>query len=338
MPIGLKPQAAPTIHPSHFDALAWTRMLCLNLSRKPRSAWESEKGDFSKDILRVEISGPDKYPLTLVDLPGFYHSKTAEQSLEGKEMVNQLAASYMQQEKSIILTVVGANYNLAGHTVVDRAKEYDPNSERTLGVITKPDLAGRGANGHQYIDLAKGLEAENKLTLGWYVLRNRSDEEMHLGFRDRDLNEERFFQSGDWRGIRPTNRGAESLRKKLSKVLLDHVKMSLPGVIRDIESSLDRRKDALKRLGSPRSEEEELKRYLLDIAETFRRLVREGVDGRYSDSFFGDLHEDTRKFRAQLRKLNRAFDATFVNQRQDPRGRVCERRRATECREQHRRI
>lgn len=33
---------------------------------------EDGAGDFSRDVLRVEVSGPDVHPLTLVDLPGFF--------------------------------------------------------------------------------------------------------------------------------------------------------------------------------------------------------------------------------------------------------------------------
>lgn len=32
---------------------------------------------FSDDILRIEISGPDQHHLSVVDVPGLFHSKTA---------------------------------------------------------------------------------------------------------------------------------------------------------------------------------------------------------------------------------------------------------------------
>ena len=270
------------------------------------------KKGFSKDILRVEISGPGVYPVTLVDLPGFFHSETAEQSPEDKETVDRLAESYMKQEKSVILAVVAANNNLANQVVVEKAREHDPARERTLGVITKPDLAGSGPNGRKYIDLAKGLEASQKLTLGWFVLRNRSEDEKDAGFTERDLSEQRFFESGEWSSVLPSNRGVESLRRKLSKVLLDHIKTSLPGLIHEIDANLSVRKEALKRLGKPRSGPDEQRFYLLDIAEAYQRLARDAVDGRYSDPFFGDLYQDSRKLRALVRKLNGAFDATVL--------------------------
>ncbi|EGY16932.1 interferon-induced GTP-binding protein Mx1 [Verticillium dahliae VdLs.17] len=94
---------------------------------------------FSRDVLRIEVSGPDVPSLTLVDLPGFYHSSTGEQSLEGIKIVNRLVKSYMAQEQSIILAVLSASTQLASQRILDETREHDPKRLRTLGVITKPN-------------------------------------------------------------------------------------------------------------------------------------------------------------------------------------------------------
>lgn len=297
--------------PEPFRKSGFDKDALPDIIREAKERMGIQKGSFSKDILRVEISGPDVQPLTLVDLPGFFHSGTADQTEESKEIVDQLVDSYMKQEKSIILAVVAANYNLANQAVLKQAKKHDPTRQRTLGVITKPDLAGTGPNARKYIDLAKGFEEEHKLTLGWFVLRNRSHEERDLSFDGRDANEARFFESGAWSSIRQTSRGVENLRKRLSKVLLGHIKTSLPMVIREIDDKLRQRTEELQRLGAQRATGEEIRLYLLGIAEKFQRLARDGVEGRYSDKFFGDLDQDGRKLRALLRKLNRAFNVTL---------------------------
>jgi GTPase SAR1 family protein len=271
---------------------------------------------FSKDILRVEIAGPDIYPLTLVDLPGIFHSATADQDLKGKEIVDQLIESYMKQPKSIILAVVAANNQLANQLVLQQARKFDPLKERTIGVITKPDLAGPGSsNERKYLDLARGRESMHKLALGWYVLRNRSEEERASGdaSEHRDAKEERFFRTSAWNSVSPLNRGVECLRKKLSKVLLDHIKASLPDLIQEIEVKLSACQEKLARLGKSRSSPEELRSYLHGIAGDFQRLARDAVDGRYNDRFFGGIGEEKNalKLRAVLRNLSRAFYAVM---------------------------
>lgn len=272
--------------------------------------------DFSKDVLRVEVTGPDVPSLTLVDLPGFFHSATADQSQQGKNTVDELVQGYMKQKNSIILAVVAANAQLAGQIVLDKCLENDPGRTRTMGVITKPDLAPAGSdNERKYLKLAQNKEPRHKLALGWHVLRNRTENERYSSedaAKERDETEVRFLSSGSWAELAPGNKGIASLRRKLSKVLLDHIRETLPGVIDDIERSLDGRLTRLNQLGKARTTIQDMKTYLIDIAEEFQRLARDGVNGLYSDSFFGGLEDTDRKLRANLRNLNRAFDITLL--------------------------
>ncbi|KAI7764067.1 hypothetical protein LZL87_006449 [Fusarium oxysporum] len=226
--------------------------------------------EFSKDVLRLEIEGPKTYPLSLVDLPGFFHVATENQSISGKETVDQLVESYMRQKNSIILVVITANNNLANHLALQKTKNIDPERRRTIGVITKPDLTRPGT--------------AHKLQLGWHVLRNRAEDEDSLAGRDQV--EDAFFQKGAWATIPSENRGIVSLRKKLSHVLYSHIRNSLPGVIIDIETTLRERQEELDRLGKSRSTQEDLRSFLLGIASDFQRLARDGIYGRYNDEFF----------------------------------------------------
>jgi hypothetical protein len=45
---------------------------------------------FSKDLLRVEVSGPDQPYLTIVDLPRLIHSETKQQSASDVELVQDV--------------------------------------------------------------------------------------------------------------------------------------------------------------------------------------------------------------------------------------------------------
>lgn len=268
---------------------------------------------FSKDTLRVVVASPDAPQLTLVDLPGIFHSATSEQTLQGKKVVDELIDKYMRESKSIIMVVVAANNQLANQSVLSRAKLHDPQSKRMVGVITKPDLVDNSANARKYLDLCKGLEAAHRLPLGWHVVRNSSELERNDDDHNRELEEQRFFQRSEWASVSPANRGVGSLRNKLSKVLFEHIRASLPGLIREIEDSLNAREQELKQLGKSRSTPEEMRSFLMDIAESFQRLARDAVEGRYGDEFFGRMSDNEHKLRARVRQLNRAFDATMVD-------------------------
>jgi hypothetical protein len=69
--------------------------------------------DFSKDLLRVKVSGPDRPHLTIVDLPGLIHSKTKQQSASDVELVQDVVQAYMKEPRSIILAVVSAKNDYA---------------------------------------------------------------------------------------------------------------------------------------------------------------------------------------------------------------------------------
>ena len=71
-----------------------------------------ESARYSEKVLRIEICGPGLPQLTLVDLPGFYDSKTDPHDAEEAAIVDRLAAKYMKQENSIILAVVSAEKEL----------------------------------------------------------------------------------------------------------------------------------------------------------------------------------------------------------------------------------
>ena len=270
---------------------------------------------FSRDVLRIELTGPDVVSLTLVDLPGFFHSATEDQTLEDKKLVGRIARHYMKQPKTIILAVVAANNNLANQKVAHVALEHDPSRERTLGVITKPDLTvPESKDEKKCLQLAKNQESMHRLKLGWHVLRNRPEGCENISSVLRNEKEEVFFESGAWATLPPENRGIASLQKKLSRILLEHIQKTLPSLMREIGASLATRQRGLEKLGRPREEAEDLRAYLLDIAGKFKQLARDGVEGRYSNEFFGGLYDDheARKLRARIRRLNTAFYVTLV--------------------------
>lgn len=273
---------------------------------------ESSSKQFSKDVLRIEIAGPDVYPLTLVDLPGFYSWKTDEQPLDGMGIVEQLAKKYMEQKNSIILAVVAANGSPVSQTILGLAQEHDPDNKRTLGIITKPDQAPIGSTDEDsWFKILNGEDKTNRLTLGWHVLRNRAENEQNNSADMRDSKEAAFFKTR-WVPVDDKYKGAEALRKRLSGVLLEHIRRSLPNVVSDIEASLRGREERLERMGTkPRETIEDMRSYMFEIADRFQRLAREGVEGRYVDPFFGGLYDDRFKIRARLRNLNRGFVAAL---------------------------
>lgn len=111
----------------------------LILSGAPGS---SNRTNFSDDILRITITGPEKYPLTLVDLPGLFSSVTPSQSTKDLDDVDRLVRSYAAEQRNAILLVIPARSTWPNLRAPDEIRRHgvDHLGLRTLGVITTPDI------------------------------------------------------------------------------------------------------------------------------------------------------------------------------------------------------
>ncbi|KAF2158313.1 hypothetical protein M409DRAFT_38339 [Zasmidium cellare ATCC 36951] len=65
------------------------------------------------DVLRVDISRPDRPHLTIVDLPGLIHSHSKTQSAEDVQLVRSLVRRYIESSRSIVLAIVSAKNDYA---------------------------------------------------------------------------------------------------------------------------------------------------------------------------------------------------------------------------------
>lgn len=241
---------------------------------------------FSKDRLRVEIAGPDRPHLTIIDMPGLIHSETKSQSAEDVKLVGEVVKDYMAQPRSVILAVVSAKNDFANQVVLSYAREVDGRGSRTMGVITKPDTLVSGSGSEAlYISLAKNKEVN--FDLGWHVLKNL-DSETQKGsslLSRRNSEEAQFFSEGAWEELPSSMLGINELRKKLSNVLLRQIALELPSLIREIELKLDSSNEELKRLGEPRLTLDEQRVRLLQISQDFQSLVERSLSGTYNDKF-----------------------------------------------------
>lgn len=265
---------------------------------------------FSSDILRIEISGPTRPHLTVVDLPGLIHAKNDDEDDEDvEEVVSELVYSYMRRPRTIILAVVSALSDRALQAVLKRVKAVDPHGRRTMGLITKPDTLFKDSESERdFVKLA--LNEVTHFRLGWHVLRNRDFHTRGVTSTERDRIEEEFFSQGVWKSLPRGILGVEQLRERLSRVLLDHIKSELPALIREIQDILNESQEALTRLGDCRGTTEQQRLYLLKHSQHFTTICRASCDGIYEDSFFGDLasgESKRRRFRAVVQNLNLAF-------------------------------
>ncbi|KAF2438824.1 dynamin family protein [Karstenula rhodostoma CBS 690.94] len=264
---------------------------------------------FSKDRLRIEISGPDRPHLTIVDLPGLIHSETRQQSASDIELVQDVVRSYMKEPRSIILAVISAKNDYANQIVLKLARAADKKGDRTLGIVTKPDTLVPGSTSERaFVSLARNQDVD--LRLGWHVLRNLDTDVGGGSLGLRDTEEKKFFSEGVWNTLPRASLGVEKLRERLSALLLAQIAAELPSLMEEIRSKLDSCKSKLEKLGEPRATLEEQRLYLLQLSETCQSITRSAVDGSYNHPFFGDATSESgyqKRLRAVIQNLNESF-------------------------------
>ncbi|KAI0430020.1 P-loop containing nucleoside triphosphate hydrolase protein [Xylaria sp. FL1042] len=271
---------------------------------------------FSKDLLRIEISGPHHPHLTIVDLPGLIHSETKQQSASDVELVRDVVQTYMKQPRSIILAVISAKNDFANQIVLKLAQTIDPSGKRTMGVITKPDTLVEGSGSEaMFVSLAQNKEIE--FNLGWHVLRNLDSEKIEGSSLLHRRNEEEaiFFSKGVWSRLPPSRLGVKELRTRLSDVLLQQVATELPSLIIEIDSRLQDCTVLLDQLGEPRIKVHEQRLFLARIGQRFEYLMHDVKNGTYADPFFEEADTERgyeQRLRAVIQHLNREFASDML--------------------------
>lgn len=74
---------------------------------------------FSKDMLKIVISGPHKENLSIIDIPGIFRSPTAGVTTQTDiQLVKNMVESIIKDERTIILAVIPANVDIATQEIL----------------------------------------------------------------------------------------------------------------------------------------------------------------------------------------------------------------------------
>ncbi|KAG8007466.1 Interferon-induced GTP-binding protein Mx [Nibea albiflora] len=128
------------------DQSSGKRSLLEALSRValPRGSAQNEGGDISDHFISLEIASPDVPDLTLIDLPNIAWAAREGEPEDIGHQIKNLIEKFIKKQETIILVVVPSNVDIATTEALKMAREVDPDGERTLGILTKPDLVKKG--------------------------------------------------------------------------------------------------------------------------------------------------------------------------------------------------
>jgi hypothetical protein len=259
---------------------------------------------FSDDVFRIELCGPAKSHLSVIDVPGIFRTTTEGLTTEeDKSLVKRMVRRYIENPRTIILAVLAANVDIATTEILDMAAKVDPSGQRTLGILTKPDLVDKGAE-QDIIDLVRGRK--NKLKLGYCVVRNRGKQERNATLAERHRVESEFFKADPWSSLDKDRVGISTLSPRLRDLLGRITRREFPTVVREITNRLLTCEEELRDLGPSRQTPEQQRRYLLGIATRFQEITTYALEAQYGRHQFLKDDKDLR-----LATLIVDFNAAF---------------------------
>ena len=267
---------------------------------------------FGQDVLRIKVRGNTGLNLTIVDLPGIIQVPNDEQGDSDVDTVHALVDSYIANPRTIILAVVQAGNDISNQSIVKKSKKFDEDGERTIGVITKPDLINIGA--HTRISALSKNEDTTKLKLGFFMVKNPSPSEVEekINMAERESKELAYFSSPPWKdaGLDQTRIGVGSLRTFLQELLSQHTERELPKVQTEVRTLIKSTEKALACLGEERPTTSHMRMFLSRLAMRYHTLTNAALVGDYGSSefeFFNVSFSESRRLRAFVHSVNTDF-------------------------------
>uniref|UniRef100_K7GD02 MX dynamin like GTPase 1 n=1 Tax=Pelodiscus sinensis TaxID=13735 RepID=K7GD02_PELSI len=283
--------------------------------RKAQNAIAGEGVGISRELISLEISSPNVPDLTLIDLPGIARVAVGNQPQDIGEQIKKLIKKFIDKQETINLVVVPSNVDIATTEALKMAQEVDPDGERTLGILTKPDLVDRGTE-ESVVDIVRNLVIH--LRKGYMIVKCRGQQDIHdnLTLASAIQKERAFFEEHEhFRVLLQENKATiPILAEKLTAELVEHINKSLPVLEEQINIQLQKATEELRKYGkgAPKTEGEKLF-FLIDKIKLFNQEIMNTVVGE--EKLLLNQIKLFTKIRAEFQKWGKILDESALTVR-----------------------
>uniref|UniRef100_A0A4W4GVJ7 Interferon-induced GTP-binding protein Mx n=1 Tax=Electrophorus electricus TaxID=8005 RepID=A0A4W4GVJ7_ELEEL len=201
----------------------------MDVEKKIREAQDKIAGvgvGISEDLISLEITSTDVPDLTLIDLPGITRVAVKDQPENIGDQIKRLIKKFITSQQTINLVVVPCNVDIATTEALMMAHEVDPNWERTIGILTKPDLVDKGMEETVVAIVSNEII---HLTKGYMIVKCRRQKEIkhRLSLKEAINNETAFFKDHPYFSTLYNEGKAtiSNLAKKLTHELVHHIEV-----------------------------------------------------------------------------------------------------------------
>lgn len=236
--------------------------------RKAQNAIAGEGMGISHELISLEISSPHVPDLTLIDLPGITRVPVGNQPADIGYQIKTLIRKYIFRQETINLVVVPSNVDIATTEALSMAQEVDPDGDRTIGILTKPDLVDKGTE-DKVVDVVRNLVCH--LKKGYMIVKCRGQQDIQdqLSLTDALHKEQDFFKEHPhFRVLLEEGKATvPCLANRLTSELIFHICQALPRLENQIKESQQKITEELHNYGTDIPEDEsERMFFLIDVS------------------------------------------------------------------------
>ncbi|XP_054640115.1 interferon-induced GTP-binding protein Mx-like [Dunckerocampus dactyliophorus] len=284
------------------------------------------------DLITLEIFSPNVPDLTLIDLPGITRVAVKGQPENIGDQIKRLILKFITKQETINLVVVPCTMDIATTEALKMAQEVDPEGERTLGILTKPDLVDRGTE-TTVVDIVHNQVIH--LRKGYMIVRCRGQQEIteKVSLPEAIEREKAYFTDHVYFNTLYSEGHATvpKLAEKLTLELVHHIERSLPRLEEQIVEKLAQTQAELDKCGTgPPSEPSGRLVFFIDKVTAFIQdaiSLTTGEELRCGDrlNVFSMLRREFGKWNAHLdnsgKKFNEKMESEVENHENKYRGR-----------------
>ncbi|XP_038200836.1 interferon-induced GTP-binding protein Mx1 [Arvicola amphibius] len=235
----------------------------------------------SDKLISLDVSSPNVPDLTLIDLPGITRVAVGNQPVDIGHKIKRLIKTYIQKQETINLVVVPSNVDIATTEALSMAQEVDPDGDRTIGILTKPDLVDRGTE-DKVVDVVRNLVYH--LKKGYMVVKCRGQQDIQeqLSLTEALEKEQAFFKEHPHFSVLLEDGKATvpRLAERLTTELIAHICKSLPLLENQIKKCHQTASEELQKYGADIPEDDNEKTFfLIDKINTFNQDITAIVQG-----------------------------------------------------------
>ncbi|KAJ3197089.1 vacuolar protein sorting-associated protein 1 [Irineochytrium annulatum] len=235
----------------------------------------------SAQPINLRIYSPNVLTLTMVDLPGLTKVPVGDQPKDIERQIKDMIMKFITKNNAIILAVTAANTDLANSDGLKLAREVDPEGLRTIGVLTKIDLMDQGTD---VVDILAGRIIPLRLGYVPVVNRGQRDIDNKKKINDALESEKNFFENHSSYRSKAQYCGTPFLARRLSMILMHHIRNTLPEIKAKISQSLAKYQMELQQLGDPLGDDSSImQNMILNVITEFTSEYRTIIDGTSND-------------------------------------------------------